>query len=404
MHLPTAQTWFCQALSDRILGTTMEKLTILHVTESLGGGVERCIRQYIDALPEHTHKVMACVRQNDITMDIKSSEIIRLPKSPLKAIPAINSVYERLNPGIVHAHSSFAGAYVRMSKVPSKNIVYTPHCFSFERRDINIIKRAMFYILEVALSMRAVHFACVSVRELALSKFMRSRSRSLVPQSVPDAKKRSASSRLLHENYRVASVGRLVAQKDPIFFSEVAALSKALGKPFDFIWIGGGEKCFADTLKKAGVHVTGWLSRDGVEECLASADLYLHTALWEGAPLSIFEAASIGVPVVARQSPPFSDTDIPILLGSSPAELLNIIEMVADGLRQGERMAQVDVIRETFSPLRQRLALLQAYSRVYPGLLSRGLSYPPEQASNEASAGLKNLHERPADNQVELYM
>ena len=50
----------------------------------------------------------------------------------------------------------------------------------------------------------------------------------------------------------------------------------------------------------AGVEVTGWLEQDVAVKEIADCDVYLHTAAWEGYPMTILEAFELGMPVVAR--------------------------------------------------------------------------------------------------------
>ena len=46
------------------------------------------------------------------------------------------------------------------------------------------------------------------------------------------------------------------------------------------------------------IKCTGWIERKELENYLVNADIYLSTSLWEGLPLSVLEAMSIGLPVV----------------------------------------------------------------------------------------------------------
>ena len=69
-------------------------------------------------------------------------------------------------------------------------------------------------------------------------------------------------------------------------------------------WIGGGgSDAHLAELLAAGVEVTGWLEQDIAVKELAGCDIYLHTAAWEGYPMTILEAFELGLPVVARGIP-----------------------------------------------------------------------------------------------------
>ena len=63
-----------------------------------------------------------------------------------------------------------------------------------------------------------------------------------------------------------------------------------------FIWCGDGE--LRAELTSPNIKCTGWMERKELEIYLANADIYLSTSLWEGMPLSVLEAMSIGLPVV----------------------------------------------------------------------------------------------------------
>ncbi|WP_155487378.1 glycosyltransferase, partial [Vibrio campbellii] len=68
----------------------------------------------------------------------------------------------------------------------------------------------------------------------------------------------------------------------------------------DITWIGGGERELEDQLRAQGIKVTGMIPRDEVVSLLKTSDLYLHTAAWEGMPLTILEAAKLHLPMVIR--------------------------------------------------------------------------------------------------------
>jgi len=104
----------------------------------------------------------------------------------------------------------------------------------------------------------------------------------------------------------VVGLGRLVPQKRPFVFLEMA---KKLHKQYPltrFAWVGDGElseewraKIARDGLSDA-VLWTGWKS--DVRPYLAAADLLLHTAEYEGLPFALIEAMSMGVPCAISRS------------------------------------------------------------------------------------------------------
>jgi hypothetical protein len=95
----------------------------------------------------------------------------------------------------------------------------------------------------------------------------------------------------------IVTVGRITPQKDPGFFAETVA---AVRTDADWRWIGDGDPEMRRLLEAAGVEVAGWMKNCDVLRSIADADLYLHSARWEGAPVTLVEAAAIGTPVLAR--------------------------------------------------------------------------------------------------------
>lgn len=93
----------------------------------------------------------------------------------------------------------------------------------------------------------------------------------------------------------IISVGRLSIQKNPKLFNDIAL--EFIDNPnIQFIWCGDGE--LKSELTSPNIKCTGWIERKELENYLSYADIYLSTSLWEGLPLSVLEAMSIGLPVV----------------------------------------------------------------------------------------------------------
>ncbi|WP_432539076.1 glycosyltransferase, partial [Kineococcus esterisolvens] len=128
-------------------------MKVLHIVEALGGGVTSALREYISATSRDVeHLVAGRPRPTHGTGDdLGAPSVGSLPskRSPLRMVAAVEDVVRRTRPDVVHAHSSWAGAYARASlRVPAERVVYTPHCFGFERTDLPRAHRIALYQAE----------------------------------------------------------------------------------------------------------------------------------------------------------------------------------------------------------------------------------------------------------------
>jgi glycosyltransferase involved in cell wall biosynthesis len=98
----------------------------------------------------------------------------------------------------------------------------------------------------------------------------------------------------------VAAVGRLMPQKRPLVFLELAEMIHARLPDAQFAWIGDGDLGAEWDARVAGRGLGGFVRRIGwqrsVREFLFASDVFLHTAEFEGLPLAILEALSAGLP------------------------------------------------------------------------------------------------------------
>jgi glycosyltransferase involved in cell wall biosynthesis len=123
--------------------------------------------------------------------------------------------------------------------------------------------------------------------------------------------------------------GRIGPQKDADYFLDCADLLLDSGIDCELVWIGGGADEDEQKLRNARIRVTGWLDRREVLAELVNADVYLHTAAWEGFPVAILEAASLGLPVVARSIPAFEGVALPLLL-EKPTDVVEVCRALLD--------------------------------------------------------------------------
>ncbi|CAN5346637.1 hypothetical protein BH09ACT5_BH09ACT5_20350 [soil metagenome] len=185
-----------------------------------------------------------------------------------------------------------------LRSTPSRRIVYSPHCFAFERRDLPPLVRLAARGVELLLAGNTDTIAACSRAELATASRLGARS-VLVP-NVPSVGSPAAAT----STEGVVAVGRISAQKDPAFFSAVVERLRARRPALTATWVGGGDEPDASAdLERGGIRVTGWVPTAAVHFTVAGAAAYVHTAAWEGFPIAILEAVELGVPVVAREVP-----------------------------------------------------------------------------------------------------
>ena len=342
---------------------------ILHVCEAWGGGVVSAVTDYTRSAPEFEHHLLAAARTRHATGESTESFATHQSwrRTPIGALNDVRAAIARVRPHIIHAHSTGAGL-VRMLNIAPLPVVYTPHCFIFERRDLPQPVLRFLRGCEALLARRTSAFAACSPREAALAADLCRSVRSPcpishVPNIGPGSYKRQAGAGWRGSGkLQIVGVGRLSPQKDPAFFIQVVEACAEGQLPVSFVWAGGGDSDTVRAVTNSGANVTGWISRDGVSRLMNNSDLYLHTAAWEGAPMTLLEAAHVGLPIVARSIPALRALDWPDQ-GRTPSEIAATIERLVSSPDELLGLAdQSQALASRHTPELQRAALLSVYS------------------------------------------
>lgn len=381
-----------------------EPVRVLHVVECWGGGVSTAVAAHIRATPGHEHSLLSADRPGEAT-GVDLGGLVRawmdLPAGRLARIRAVGRAFAAIRPDLVHAHSSFAGLYVRACPtVPGRRIVYSPHCYGFERTDLTGAVRLGLRLAEAVLARRTGVVAAVSQREASLARRLRPGGQVVhVPNAVPGWSAAAEGPGRRHRlpaaegadrrRHPVVAVtaGRICAQKDPEFLAQASIRSDDAVR---WIWIGDGDPAARARLREAGVEVTGWLPNAEVLRLLRNADVYVHAAAWESAPMALLEAVAAGLPVVGRRIEALAELGVPDLV-ETPAELAAAVRALADPEERIRATRRVRVALRENTPQVQAARLAEAY-----GLVTRAEDLPmaadePWPSNSFARAGETTL-------------
>lgn len=342
---------------------------VLHVVDRTGGGVPVAAATYIANSPkgvEH-HVLTPFVDGAAPALWRDSAATLHdLGDGVLTRISRVRATAKAIDATVVHAHSSFSGVYARVAPVGRDvRIVYTPHCYSFARKDISAPAERAYRAIEWLLAHRTDTLAACSPGEQSLAQQLGGlRGRTVVVPNVAsiDTPPSPLAVRPTRNALRVGMLGRVSAQKDPAEFVRLVDELRARGIAVEPVWIGDGDDTTA--LTAAGVEVTGWKSSAEVAHELTTLDLYLHSAAWEGFPIAVLDAHASGVPMLVRPIEAFGP--LPAAVTTESAGL----DALAAAVREGDDFlawaeSNVATWRELLAhntPTDQRDALRRAWS------------------------------------------
>lgn len=361
---------------------------VVHVVEAFGGGVAAAVRDYVRALPECEHHLVCRLRPEAQTLEPEWVEefasIHRIDGGHMGATKFVRATINALQPDVVHAHSSYAGVWARAALVGNSNIrcVYTPHAWAFDREDKSAAQRRTYRAVERSLSRRTdVLAGCSRAENQEIRSWGAKLKAVYVPNVAPDVQVQVSRAQITDWSAAYAPLvvgsGRLTMQKDPEWFAEVITALRSAGQSVRALWVGGGDDDMQARLEAQSIQVTGWVEPSAVLEHLARADLYLHTARWEGFPITVLEAAQLGRPMAVRGIRAFDDIGMPLVI-QRPEDLTRHWERLKDSQARETIVAEQNAAlwENTRSMQRERLAEAYGLELLPTGALGIDLLTP----------------------------
>ena len=293
-------------------------MKILYVIGGLGvGGAERQLLYLVDGVTRLADVTVVSLSGSDVALLPEFSRLagvqtLLCPKRPgldPMLIPRLVAMLRRERPTIVHTYLRTAGYWGRVAAclagIPIR--IASERNIEIERGRLeNLLDRMLSSVTDrVVVNSAAIRDYLISAEGLASAKIEVIHngvpiSRPLLEPEVRTVRRELGLGEL---EYVVAFIGRLVPQKNPGLFLEMAAAVLRSGLKCGFLLVGDGplRATLTDQARPLGiqeaVRFTG--VRNDVPRILRVVDLLVLTSDWEGLPNVILEALAAGVPAVA---------------------------------------------------------------------------------------------------------
>lgn len=287
------------------------KKKVLHVAETVKGGVATVIRQL--------------VQQNDefdfycVLPDSQYREIGAFPAEKMKVFTrtgrnissfislAINYIQmvRKEKPDVIHVHSTFAGVVCRLLtplvRITCRpKIIYCPHAFSF-LMDTSEKKKKVYAKIEKILQKNTDVIICTSEYEkrTALMAGLSPDNLTVVYNGVePPVKLPDDTNPYRQDKINILFVGRFDYQKG---FDLVQRIADELDDRFLITIVGGNVHAKEQPAPHSRMDFKGWLTSAEMAPYFTYADVLLMPSRWESFGLVAVEAESYGLPVVASR-------------------------------------------------------------------------------------------------------
>ena len=292
-------------------------MRIAHIVEAWQGGIATYVSDLIEAQINQGLEVYLICDPRYIKNDSRpiQCEIIKYRaerglKGVIFSSIYIHRILRSTQFDIIHSHSTFPGIYSRLAGRLDAKCFYTPHGWSFLKRDVGKLRRTLYKKIEAHLSKNCHRIICMSRQELFEAKAagisekkIRLLHTGIKELTFPKPLSRETSAKTV----RVGFFGRLDEQKG---FDRIADACHLFNDGIEVHVFGSvvrGNKTNTRSDPKLIFHE--WIDHSAVPDALSSIDIVIAPSRWEGFAISPIEAMRQGIGVITTP-----DSSIPEII------------------------------------------------------------------------------------------
>lgn len=288
-------------------------MKILHVGEYVSGGVATYLKTLINGLQQYkdidNYLVMSRYKSEQNWGDIQNKvtyyEYKRSILNIFKAMIFIYKFINKIQPDIIHVHSTWAGVFVRFPLLFVKKkakIIYQPHGWAF-LMDVSNLKRQIYILIEKILSIPTDKIINISNYEQnkAIEYGFNKDKMVMIYNGVAD-RKNTGSMKITMDKSKInlLFVGRLDRQKGLDIFLQTY-------EKYDFpnihlYVIGTSVLDNAVPENTSKTIYLGWIDNKSIDAYYQACDAVIMPSRWEGFGLVAIEAMRNSKPVIASNA------------------------------------------------------------------------------------------------------
>ncbi len=271
---------------------------ILMVCEAFGGGVFTYVSQLCNDMADDfdvylayslrpqtpkNYKEFLDPRVHLIQVKSWDGKAVTDVINDIKVIKELRKIEKKVQPDIIHLHSSIAGGIGRLAFNGKNNtVLYTPHGYAHILMGPGK-KSKMYKLMEQILGKKncITLTCCESEDEVAKTLCKRTAYIETGVNLKDLGESLDGIEPVKNDKFTVFTLGRACVQKQPALFNEIAKLVPEAR----FIWIGNGEL----ENELTDCEVTGWKPRKEALAMAKGADAFILCSLGEAIAMSLIE-------------------------------------------------------------------------------------------------------------------